>query len=65
MSKPGSRWEPAQKPIRVSPAVHERVTAIKKALEGEKTRQVTYSETLELLADAWDRWQALAADVEA
>ena len=63
--KPQSRFQAEQKTFKVSPAVWDRVTAIKAGLEADKTRQVTYSETIEILADAWDRWQALTAAAEA
>jgi len=40
------------KTIKVTPVAHGRIAAIKRGLEAEKQREVTFSETLDVLADA-------------
>jgi SRSO17 transposase len=62
-----SRFEGARSIIKVTPPVRRRLDAIKAALEGDRQREVTWSEVIDLLADSWDRWAALAdlaADAE-
>jgi hypothetical protein len=51
--------------IKIGYGTHQKVTDIKTVMEGEKHRQVTYSEVIDVLADAYARWLALAADTEA
>jgi uncharacterized protein YpuA (DUF1002 family) len=49
----------------VTAPTRRRLDVIKAALEDDKNREVTWSEVLDNLAEAWDRWQALASDLEA
>jgi hypothetical protein len=40
------------KTIKVTPVAHSRLSAIKQGLQAEKQRDVTFSEVLDVLADA-------------
>jgi hypothetical protein len=64
-ANPPGRFQNGSVPIRVTQPSYDAVTAIKQTMEDGKKRQVTYSEVLEIMADAWHRWQALADDVKA
>lgn len=49
MSKPESRFERSQQRVILSPPVKARLDQIRAHLEGERHRQVTYNEVLEIL----------------
>jgi hypothetical protein len=55
-----SRFEQARSVIKVTAPTRRRLDVIRGALEDSKDREVTWSEVLDHLAEAWDRWQALA-----
>lgn len=48
----------AQLVIKVSTTTHQQVTEVKKSLEKELQRQVTYSETLDNLLRRWNQAEA-------
>jgi len=50
--------ERTYKTIKVTPVTHGRVAAIRQGLTDSKQREVTFSEMLDILADAYDRCQA-------
>ena len=43
-----------QATMKVSPKTYQTVTRVKQAMETEKQRQVTYSETLDYLVNYWE-----------
>jgi hypothetical protein len=52
--------ERTYKTIKVSPPAHRRLTGIKQGLQAEKGRDVTFSEIIEIMADALIRDQGRA-----
>lgn len=50
-----------QRVIRIDLATHKRMTVVKKAMEAEKNRQVTYAEAVEYLVTYWENAPRLAA----
>jgi hypothetical protein len=58
-----SRFEAVQRPMKITPPVRARLDKFKKRIEGEKVRQVTYSELIEQLLDNQDRTDALMRDI--
>lgn len=52
--------ERTYKTIKVTPPAHARLAAIKQGLTAEKQREVTFSEVVDILADALTRCQAKA-----
>jgi hypothetical protein len=50
-----------QRVIKIGPAVYDKVTTVKLALEAEKQRQVTYGETIEYLVTFWESTAHLTA----
>jgi hypothetical protein len=57
-----NRFQADQSTMKVGRKVYARVTAIKGALQSKEGRQVTYGETLDRMAELWER---AAATVEA
>jgi hypothetical protein len=51
-----------QRTMKISPATYDRVTTVKLAMEREKKRSVSYSETVDYLADHWETLDQIAAD---
>jgi hypothetical protein len=49
-----------QRPLKVSIATYDRVTAVKRAMESERQRQVTLSEAVEYLVTYWETTAGLA-----
>lgn len=50
-----------QRPLKVSIATYDRVTAVKRAMESERQRQVTLSEAVEYLVTYWETTAGLTA----
>jgi hypothetical protein len=63
-SHPKSRFDRSMKMIKVTPSTHLTLTALKAGMERAKDRQVTWSEVLDVVVDAYVRWLALAAAAE-
>jgi hypothetical protein len=57
-----NRFQADQQMLKIPRRVYARVTAIKGALQSREGRQVTYGETLDRMAELWER---AAATVEA
>jgi hypothetical protein len=51
----GARFQDNQKTMKVTPRAYDKVMVIRESLEEQEKRQVTYSETIDRMADLWNR----------